>query len=615
MMERDSARGRRARSSRLFDALGGVLVHRRLPLIAAAVGMALAVQALWRGWGFEDDVLQKATLLSAPLHEVVTRLYTFLDPATNQQMMDLGAMPWWSLDTVRIVFFRPLAALFVWLDYQLWAESAALMHAHSVLWYGGLCAVAAIFYRRIGGRTLSTGLAAVLFALSIGHINCVISVAGRGLLQAGLFGLAALLFHDRWRRDGWRWGAPLASLCVALSVLSGEAGVGVLAYLAAYAVTIDQASWTRRLATLVPYVVLVAVWRLATAAAGYGAWGSGFYIDPGSEPLRFIAAAAEGSPVLLLSQWLLPDPGLYATLSTWARRLLWCGGIGLACALGAALAPMLRRSRVARFWCIGMVVAIVPVCATTLPSGRHLLFIGLGAIALMAEFINERLSEPAAQENGRGWRVAAAVLLVLHGVVYPVAVSAGRMVGQRVLDNVVDIGLLPDAEQQDVVLVTMSSPGHIIYLYPYRGFTGQTLPAHTRALAPAHHDLEVTRVDTRTLEIRPEYGFLLPPGEPVGTSRDLLPLLHASYATQHGDLFFRDSAFPVPAGYEVELTGLRVDVISLTEDGRPGSARMRFAAPLEDDSLVWLQWDWETYSYIPFEVPGIGETVVIPGPF
>jgi hypothetical protein len=599
----------------VLGALRGFLTHRRLPLIAAVLGLVFASQALCRGWGFEDDVLQRATLLSAPLGEVAAKLYTFVTPATNQEMTDLGAMPWWSLDEVRVIFFRPVAALCVWLDYQLWPDSVLLMHAHSLLWYGALCFVVAVLYRRVQGSSLSTGLAAALFALSVWHVNCVISVAGRGLLQAALLGVLALLFHDRWRRDGWMWGAVLGPLCMVGSLLSGEAGVGILAYLIAYALTIDQASWPKRLATLVPYLALVGVWRLATTAMGYGAWGSGFYIDPGREPLRFVSVAAESSPVLLLSQWLLPEPGLYATLSTWGRRLLWVGGVVFALALAGALASSLRRSRSARFWCVGMVLALAPVCATALPSGRHLLLTGLGAIALMGQFISARLLEPADGEGRRASRIAAAGLLALHGLVYPISVSAGRMLGEGMLDKVVEIGPLPAAEDQDVVLVTMPSPGHMIYLYPYREFSGQTLPAHTRVLAPAHHDLELARLDERTLEISPLHGFLLPPGQAVGTWRDLLPPLHASFACQHGDLFFRDAAFPVAAGYHVELTGMRAEVVALTEDGRPATARFRFDVPLDDESLVWLRWDWETYSYTALAVPEVGESVVIPGPF
>jgi len=59
---------------------------------------------------------------------------------------------------------------------------------------------------------------------------------------------------------------------------------------------------------------------------------------------------------------------------------------------------------------------------------------------------------------------------------------------------------------------------------------------------------------------------------------------------------------------------MSAEVIALTDDGRPSEARIRFAKPLEDPSLAWLQWDWGRSAYLPFVPPAVGETVQIPGP-
>jgi hypothetical protein len=68
-------------------------------------------------------------------------------------------------------------------------------------------------------------------------------------------------------------------------------------------------------------------------------------------------------------------------------------------------------------------------------------------------------------------------------------------------------------------------------------------------------------------------------------------------------------------GQQVELTGMRAEVIALTADERPLEARMQFTVPLEDASLKWLQWDWERNAYVPFTLPAVGETVRVAGPF
>jgi hypothetical protein len=124
----------------------------------------------------------------------------------------------------------------------------------------------------------------------------------------------------------------------------------------------------------------------------------------------------------------------------------------------------------------------------------------------------------------------------------------------------------------------------------------------------------VTRRDTRTVLVRPEHGFLLPPGAGVADERNALPPVEFIYMYQHLEKFFRGEAFPMTLGQRVELTGVSLEVTALTDDGRPSQARIRFTVPLEDPSLAWLQWNWEKGVYVPFILPAVGETVRIPGP-
>ncbi len=152
-----------------------LLVHRHLPLIGMLCGMLAGLPVLWTGWGPSDDVLQRSFILTQPLPVILTRLFVFLDPAINATQMDLGYFPWWTYEPARVIFFRPIAALSLWLDYQLWPNSNLLMHMHSLLLYGVLCLTAAHLYRRLMGNTPQTGLAVLLFSLSTAHIGCVVS--------------------------------------------------------------------------------------------------------------------------------------------------------------------------------------------------------------------------------------------------------------------------------------------------------------------------------------------------------------------------------------------------------------------------------------------------------
>ena len=604
---------------RVWYVLRAVLTSRYWPLAALVLGIAFAVPTLWTGWGVEDDVMHRTKLLSATLPEALTGLYVFLDPNKGTQLVGLDTVPWWALDAVRVSFFRPLAALTLWLDYQLWPDSAMLMHAHSALWYGGACALAALLYRQAMGRILVSGLAAFLFAVCATHLNCVVSLAARNAVLALFFGLLTLVFHDRWRRRGWQAGGVLALLGMALALLSAEAGLATTAYLAAYALCLERGKWYRRLGSLVPYGVVVVAWRTVYQAMEYGASGSGFYLDPVQSPLRFAAAVLERGPVLLMSLWSLPDPGIYAVLSVWAGRVFWLAAVLFLAFVGAMLFPLIRKNRAARFWGVGMLLAVIPACAISMPTGRLLVFVSIGAMGLMAQFIGGMLERAEWLPAHSAWRVPAIALTIflvgLHAVVFPVMLPCVQTFMEPFVSTVTDIGPLPDVEDQQVVIVNVPSPGQLIYVPSLREVRGQPTPAQMQMLSPGSFAVDVTRVDAHTLIVRPERGYLAPTGMGTAENHTVFPLIHTAYGYQRGDDFFRGDGPLLAPGQSVDLDGMRAEVLSLTSDGRPAEARIQFTAPLDDPSLVWLQWDWETQTYVPFSLPAVGETAHISGPF
>jgi hypothetical protein len=603
----------------LLRALRIVAYHQYLSVFVASLGVALTVPVLWRGWGVTDDTLQRTMLLASTLSEALKGQFVFLDPGRNAQLMDLGVVPWWALGEVRVSFFRPLATLTHWLDYQLWPNSSFSMHLQNLLWYGGLCGLATLAYRRFIGRGAVSGLAAFLFAADITHLSCVASLSGRNSLMALLFGVLALLCHDRWRRQGRPTYLLMALFSLALALLSAEAGLAIAAYLFSYAICLDRGTWRRKLGSLVPYGLLVAVWRFVYQRLGYGAWGSDFYIDPGREPLRFALSALEVGPVLLFGQWIVLEPGMYALFSSWGSLAFWLVAVSALAFVGRMLIPLLRNDRVARFWGLGMVLAVVPICAVSLPNGRLLTFVGLGAMGLMAQFIVGLFRRSAWVPGRRVWRAHARtlafLLLGLHVVLSPFLLAFAHTMLDPFFGSVADLGRLSGVARQDLVIVNMPSPGNAIYLPGLRQIHGQPAPAHVRILAPGYAAVEVARIDARTLVVRPEHGYLAPPGLRALGNQGVFPLAHPAYGYRYGDGLFRSDAYPVSLGQRVEVAGMSAEVIAVMDDGRAAAARIQFAAPLDDASLRWLQWDWEEEAYVPFVPPAVGETVRVAGPF
>jgi len=88
-------------------------------------------------------------------------------------------------------------------------------------------------------------------------------------------------------------------------------------------------------------------------------------------------------------------------------------------------------------------------------------------------------------------------------------------------------------------------------------------------------------------------------------------VLRAEGGTLTGPLgrLFRGTAVPMHPGDRVVLTGLTVETIRLTADGRPQDVRFRFSKPLEDSSLRWVRWEKE--GFVPMEPPPLGKTMTL----
>ncbi len=91
------------------------------------------------------------------------------------------------------------------------------------------------------------------------------------------------------------------------------------------------------------------------------------------------------------------------------------------------LVPLLRRDRVARFWATGMLLSVIPAC-TAFPADRMLVWVGIGALAVVAQFLTWKMGA-ASEKEVRGGRALPARALVwflvaVHLVAAPLALPA-----------------------------------------------------------------------------------------------------------------------------------------------------------------------------------------------
>jgi hypothetical protein len=503
------------------------------------------------------------------------------NPAELHWQIENGYAPWWAVQTLRLVLFRPIGVFFHHLDMNL---PPLVQHAHSWLWLGMLVLGTGWMYRRLLGPTLG-GAAALLFALDHTHGFIVGYICNRYALIAGFFGVLCLTLHVRAREQGrLPWGATLV---FGMALLTSEGTVSLLGYLGAYALFVDGATRRQRLTTFAGYLVVAVVWRVGYTAAGFGAQGSGLYIDAAREPLRFLQELSKRGPVLVLGQFLLPPAELYTAGSAAFSRLLWLAGSAFSLAFGLALVPLLHRDRTSRFWAAGMALSLVPA-ASTYPQNRQLLFASFGAMALLAQLWQLHATAsvgPVATRLQRfsDWctRPVLVVHLLLSPVLQPLTTCGIAAAGALQRGAIRSIG--DDFAGHDVVFIT--APDYFSTKLPQlsRRIAGQPLPRRWRALSFGPEQVTVARPDDRTLELTYAGGILTHP---------FLEL-------------YRDRRIPMARGETVRLQGLDIKVVDVTEDGRLACAEFVFDTSVSASSFRFLA--WEVDRFVPFVPPLIGK--------
>jgi len=548
-----------------------------LGAVIIALGLGLHAPSLTTGL-VADDWVHEVVAEGRPLDGQPTSrldLFSFAStPARTLALVDRGVFPWWADPTTRLAFFRPLTSLSHQLDYRLWPHSPVAMHLQNLAWFALALWLLGRFYRRHlpGGVAL---LALLLYAVDDAHGPAVGWVANRNAMMALAVSLPSLIWYDRWRREGWRWGAWLSPLGLAVGLLAGEAALATVAYLVAYALHLDKRRWL----PLLPSLGVVLAWMLTYRALGFGAAGSGVYIDPGAEPVAFLSALFGRATALWAGQFALPWSDLstlYAYLSPRLATIMSVVTVVVCGLVVLGFVGLWRRDPVARFFATGAVLATVPVCST-FPADRLLFFVGIGAMGLVAQL----LAEPA-----RGpLRLWVGVLVVIHLVLAPpllllrsrsmLTVEAPLARAERSIPSG------PEVRRQTVVLVNPPSDLFAGYVLLTRHARGTVEPERLRWLASTRRAVTVTRVDERTLVVRPEGGF----------------------AEQASEQMLRSPRHPLEPGQQLGLTGVQITL-------GDGDARFVFDRPLEDPSLVWLRWDVDRYR--PFTLPPLGSTVTLP---
>ena len=545
--------------------------------VAFLVGVALALPSINSGlWADDYVILGILSGSDGMLAGYPSRLDVFNffdgDHERTQRLLDLGVLPWWTDPHIKMGFWRPVAALSHWVDTVAWRDSPGLMHLQNVLWFGLLIAVTAHAYQRFMGL-VPAAIATLFYVLGAAHAGAVSWISARNQLLGAILGTAALVLHDRWRRDGWRAGVFVAPACLGLALLSAENAVGAIAYLFAHAVCLEH-SWRRRLTAMTPYAMVAVAWQLIYVRLGYGVFGVGpAYLSPISEPLLFAGALIKNGPTMVLAQWTGFSAEALAELTPRVASVGWFVAVLAIATLAVPLVPLFRRRPVSRFWGFGHILAIVPICAA-MPQQRYLLFVSLGAMGLLAQ-LARGLCE-------REWRwpatVLACALVIVHLVVSPVRFAQSAVVLNDVTLERVSDSLVTEPGQFTIIVDTPSAVT-VSFSFFVRAYKGHPIPKHTRVLSSGDGPVSMYRMDARSVLVQ--------------------------WQGRQEHMRFRTRPFALHE--RIRLAGTDIEITRLTERGWPAEVLFRF--DVEAETLNWFR--WERGAFIAFRPPAIGETMVV----
>jgi len=575
-------------------------------LLTIALGVAISVPALWTGFQWDDHLarlvltnpqgrpsMQRAHALWSldrhPANGKEWALFSHNVAKRNHELMDEGILPWWTAAEWRIDFFRPVSWLSHAADFALWPDSAAAMHAQSVLWFAALIALAGLVYRRIFASPVTAALATLLYAIDDTFALPTYFITNRHALMGAFFGLLTFWAHHRWRRDGWRPGALLAPLFLALGMWSYEIAIAAVGFILCDELLLDSGPLRRRLLAVLPSIAVVILWRLTYVVLGLGVSASENYIDPARHPLQLLSLLIVRVPVLLTAQLFSPPSDMFAFLPFPWAVLMWTVDAAFVVFTAVVLLPLLRANVLARFWAASMLLAVLPLCST-IPNDRLLPMAGFAAMGLVALFLHQFPSMAPAM--GRGRRMATKTLWVAMMVVHVVLAPPARVVRGFAFAasswtferSALKAPIGADPSRLVLVVNAPLAPLNF-YLLAIRATEGLPLPDRTLPIASGVQALEIRRTDRQTLTVHPDGGFL-----------------------EHAvDRIVRDGDHPMFAGQQVRLQSVTVTVTRMNAAGRPEEASFRFDTPLEDPHLQWFQ--WKDGQYAPFTPPPIGQSV------
>ena len=566
----------------------------------ALIPLVLALPSMFADFYCDDQamVLKIEGVAPAPIPGPF-HLYSFLTGAPGERdwLVGQSALPWWSVDGIRLSFFRPLSSALLVLDHALARRHPLLYHLHSVAWYVLAVLSAAILFRRLLPER-EAALAGLLFAVSPAHWMLVAWPSARHVAISGALVIIALLLHleARERSDGgfrWLHGAALA--CAALALCGGETALALFGYVAAYELIGRREALALRLRALAPWGALLFAYAAMYKGLGFGVRGAGGYVDPIAQTRTYLGLLPIRLAVYLEAS-LFCIPSELSMIVPKSGRILAALGV----AGGLLFAALLRRAaraldaelgRTLAWLLAGAFLAMLPGAAS-IPGDRVLFSSNLAVIAALSVVLLHagHKAKPAIFT----WlgRIGVALLALIHAALAPLAFAFGAWqlaTSSHAAMEAASKAEIPVRAGVTVAGIGLADPLIGMYLPAslYLAPRPEPRPVAVQLLSMSAHDHRLKRTGDRSLEITVLNGALL-----EGALESL----------------FRPESAPLHVGDRLTLGAWTVEILEESA-GRPTRFSVLFDRSVDDSSISLLIWQGGALRSLP--APRLGNQVLI----
>jgi hypothetical protein len=564
------------------------------------LSVLLALPSLWAAFYCDDQamVLTIEGVAPAPIPGPF-HLYSFMTGAPGERdwLVGQSALPWWSVDGIRLSFFRPLSSALLVFDHAVAGRHPLLYHLHSVAWYVLAALAAALLFRRLLPER-EAGVASLLFAAAPAHWMLAAWPSARHVAISGALVVTALHLHleARERNRAGSVGFALSALaCEALALCGGETALGGFAYVAAYELIGRREALAVRLRALAPWAALFIAYAVLYKGLGFGARGVGGYVDPITQTRTYL----ELLPVRLavyLEAALLCVPSELSMFAPELGKILAALGV----VAGLAFAGLLRRAaraidaplaRTLAWLLTGALFSLLPGAAS-IPGDRVLFLPNLAVMAALSVMLAHAGSKASSGLIALSARAGVALFGLIHVALAPLlfAFSAWQLTtSSQAALRAAEKAEIPARAGTIVAGIGLGDPLIGMYLPAslYIAPRPEPRPTAVQLLSMSAHDHRLKRTSERSIELTVLNGTLL-----EGAFESL----------------FRPASEPLRVGDRLPLGAWTVEILE-ERSGRPTRFSVSFDRSVDDPTLTLLI--WKDGALRALTAPGLGQQVLV----